>query len=226
VLTIYRIHGLELELDDAMLPDIVRRALSRGWYERDEVEILRAALRPGDRVVELGAGLGVTSMVAAGTLGAEAVSSFEANPALLPVIRANAARNGFDLAVQNRVLLPSAAVVGRPMVTLDVGGAFWASSVVAKDTALRPVEVETGALEAELARHRASVLVMDIEGLEVEVLELADLSALRALVFEIHYDRAGRERTDAAVIGLLDRGFRLDFQRSSRGVLLAERQHP
>ena len=79
-MTAYRIYGLALDLDDRGLPEPVKRGLVKGWYERDEVEIIRACLQPGDRVLELGAGLGVTAMVAAGIVGADAVKAFEAGP--------------------------------------------------------------------------------------------------------------------------------------------------
>lgn len=221
----YRIYGLELDLDDGLLPEIVKKGLSKGWYERDEVEIIQSSLEPGDRVLELGAGLGVTAMAAAGIVGAEAVRTYEANLTLIPSLRANTKRNGLDIVVENKVLLPGIDARREQGVLLDVGGDFWSSSVIARADAegRKLMKVPTGGIEDELARHGANVLIMDIEGLEVDIIERAQLDLVRKLIFEIHYGKAGRDRTDDAIFSLVRKGFRIDFERARRGVILMTR---
>ena len=129
----------------------------------------------------------------------------------------------FSIAIENKVLYPKAAAGRRARVLVDVSGHFWGASVVGDASPAKTVEAPTGVLEDEIAAHRANVLVMDIEGLEAEILEKADLSRIEKLVFEIHYAKAGRARTDAAILGLVGQGLRIDFERSSRGVLFMER---
>lgn len=219
----YRIYGLELDLDDRALPEPVKRGLVKGWYERDEVEIIRTCLKPGDRVLELGAGLGVTTMIAAGIVGAGAIKAFEANPAMIPVFEKNAADNGFVIAIENRVLYPRASADRHASVLVDISGHFWGASILDAGSPETSVEAPTGVIEEELAAHQANVLLMDIEGLEVEILEKADLSSVEKLIFEIHYARAGRARTDNSVLGLISQGFRIDFERSRRGVVFMDR---
>src|SRR5690606_7382292 len=140
-------------------------ALEKGWYERDEVEIARSRLVPGDRVIELGAGLGVTSLVAARIVGGDAVASFEGNPGLLPVENANAARNGLPVAFHNRLLLPRASA-GPHEARFTVDATFWASGMSALAAGGTEVTVPTGVLEDEIAALRANVLIMDVEGFE------------------------------------------------------------
>ena len=152
----------------------------------------------------------MTTMVAARMVGAGAVVSFEANPLfLLPVIRNNAERNGLSLAVENRVLLPSRLAVMRHHVRFHPTGDFWAGHVLADDEPCdEAILVPTADFDATLAAFGANALIMDIEGFEIDLLENAKLEGIDKIIVEIYYDRAGRDRTDAAIMALLQRGYR------------------
>lgn len=219
----FQIYGLELEVPEHLLTPGITRALEKGWYERDEVEIARARLVPGDRVIELGAGLGVTAMVAAKAVGADNIMAFEANPGLLPVARANAARNGLAVRFENRVLMPRDQLPASGQVHFKIEPAFWASSLSDDQTGLA---VPAGALEDAIASFGANALVMDIEGMEVSLIEAVDLSAINKFIFEIHYEKHGRKRANAAVEKLIAGGCEIDYVLSSRGVLYLERSNP
>ena len=80
--------GVRLALDRQIPPEI-REFLYSGEYERGEIKAIRRLLRPGDVVMELGTGIGFVSLVCARCVGADRVFSFEANPALEPLIRRN-----------------------------------------------------------------------------------------------------------------------------------------
>src|SRR5689334_8525248 len=105
-MTEFKVYGLTLDIPAAMLSPRIEKALNKGWYEKDEVEIMRARLGPGDRVVELGAGLGVTTLLCAETVGQGALTAFEANADLIPIITGNAARNRMMIDIRNEVLVP------------------------------------------------------------------------------------------------------------------------
>jgi hypothetical protein len=68
------------------------------------------------------------------------------------------------------------------------------------------------------------VLVMDIEGGELEILEQADLSGLRALIFETHEKTVGREATNRAVFAAWRRGFLIDFRLTREGIVVMRRE--
>ena len=64
------------------------RRIDEARYEGEEITGALAVVREGDRVLELGAGLGVVGSVTALNARPAKVMSFEANPALIPHIRA------------------------------------------------------------------------------------------------------------------------------------------
>ncbi len=83
-----------------------------GTWEMDVEAVLGRLLRRGDRVAEVGANMGYHTLTMAEAVGPEGlVHSFEANPAVLPLLRATIAVNGFG----DRVTL-------HPVAALDVPG--------------------------------------------------------------------------------------------------------
>lgn len=52
----YTLGDLLISLPEKMLTPSIRRMLDKGWYEIEEAKALRAHLRDGDRVLELGGG--------------------------------------------------------------------------------------------------------------------------------------------------------------------------
>jgi protein-L-isoaspartate O-methyltransferase len=91
----YEIDGLRLEVPEAVLNDRIHAKLASGGYEAHEAQAAAMRLKPRHRVLELGAGIGYIASVCARVVGPENVTTVEANPVMLPVIRANLARNGF-----------------------------------------------------------------------------------------------------------------------------------
>lgn len=161
----------------------IERPLRRGRYEGGELLAAEAVIRPGDRVLELGAGLGLVSARAA-QLGAE-VTALEANPDLIPLIRETHGLSG----VADRVRLVNAAVTPRPAGPLPFYRRrdFWASSLSPAPAGwIDETTVATRDIAALIEETRPTVIVCDIEGGERGLFAGADLSGVRALIVEIH----------------------------------------
>ena len=90
--------GVTLPMDnprdaDFLVPEI-RGAICRGTYNSGLIELLPDAVRSGDRVLVIGAGLGVLSTLAAKSPGIDRVMVLEADAALVPYLERVHALNG------------------------------------------------------------------------------------------------------------------------------------
>ncbi|MFN4129331.1 MAG: FkbM family methyltransferase [Paracoccaceae bacterium] len=161
-----------------------------GAYERPEIAGLARTIRPGDRVLELGAGLGIITALAARAAGPDgAVRSYEANSALLPDTRAFLAANAVTTVdLRHAVLVPEGNPAPRRFhlaASFAESSLLWADGRHPQGT----VEVPAEGLHEVLTDFRPDVLICDIEGAEAELLPALPTSSLRAAVVELHPDR-------------------------------------
>ena len=122
----FTLRGLTLNLPEAALKGNLERALSSGRYENHEADALMRHLRPGDRMLDLGAGLGFLCALAAGVLGEDSVLGVEAGPETVKLARRNLAVNGFPGV---KVLRGAVVASGEGEVEFGLRPAFWASSL-------------------------------------------------------------------------------------------------
>ncbi|MFC3614102.1 FkbM family methyltransferase [Lutimaribacter marinistellae] len=193
--------------------------LNAGRYEGQEIEGALHVVGSDDVVLEIGAGIGVVGAVIAHNARPRAVHSFEANPALIPWINELYERNDLKgrISVRNEVLIASP---DRPeTVSFHIRSSFLGSSLIKSER--RPteeVEVTTVSFQDVCAAIKPTVLVMDIEGGELDLLEHADLSPFRAIVLEYHpeaYEVAGMRRCKNII---RDAGFVRVDEKSTRTV--------
>lgn len=193
--TLVDVGRIKVAYDDPRVPQATRDALRRGRYEFKEREIARRLLGRGDRVIELGAGMGVVSLTIADLVGGDAVMSFEANPTIIELARENVARSGMPVTLRHAIASPRPIAAKNPHIDFFVLNSFEASSTRRTSAAQKAVRVPSLPLEDEIATHRANVLVFDIEGFEEEIVKYADFSGIDKVIFEIHPKVLGRDRT-------------------------------
>lgn len=205
--------GVRIPFVPQIITPNIERPLRNSRYEGGECATARKIIRPGDRVLELGGGLGLVSTICALEPGTEHVTCVEANPELVPLIRETHRLNG----VSNVTIIN--AVATRDMeepVTFYQRADFWASSM---EPASRPYRssaiVPARAIASLLSEVRPTILIADIEGAELGLLDEADLDGLRAILFELHPKVYGDEGVQSIVSVLAEKGFVLD--EDSRG---------
>jgi len=163
-----------------LLGEGVYKDILRGIHEVEEREILKATIRPGDRVLEIGACLGIVGMEAARIVGEENVLSYEANPDLEWLIRKNHELNS----LYPRVVLKAISKQGGS-IKYYLQDNVTCSSVYSGE-GCREIHIESTSLNQAIADFNPSILVMDAEGIEIQVLPEAEMGNIRALVIELH----------------------------------------
>ena len=79
--------GLKVPKDPAITHGKMRRDIKLEGYEDKEARAVQRLIRHGDKVLELGGGIGYISTLAASKRNLEWVHIYEANPRLIPYIK-------------------------------------------------------------------------------------------------------------------------------------------
>ncbi|WP_299349479.1 FkbM family methyltransferase [uncultured Shimia sp.] len=190
-----------------------------GKYERKELEAGTALLREDDRIIEMGAGLGVVGGYLAYSKPTVELWSFEANPNLIPHIEEIYGLNdlGPRARVSNNVVLTEDDLP--ETIRFHIYGCYLGSSLFDRPDKPRPsVEVPTFAWSEICESYKPTFLLMDIEGGELDFLENADLSGLRTVVIEFHPDRYGIDGMKRCKRILRGAGFEPNKELSTRTV--------
>jgi FkbM family methyltransferase len=177
-----------------------------GDYEQADLQLITEMIRPGDRVMECGAGAGVTGSVA-GMHSENPVVIVEPNRAMYDQIRNTFAANGQTLQ------LVEAAVVADGYkddhIELGIYDEYWWSSALTPTRADRRLTVPTRTLSSLLDEYQPTVLVLDIEGGECGLFPAELPVSLRMIMIEIHTPDIGEVPTIDLVNHIQGQGFRL-----------------
>lgn len=197
VLSPLNFRGLKVSMKGAHVSRGVWKAVYRGTYELPEIEALFGLLRPTDRLLELGTGMGIVSGLAALAHPQLQVISYEANPAMIPVSAELHRLNGISNVQVNNAVLTRTSTSG--MRDFYVKQSFAVGSLLPTDSIdQRTVKVAENRIEDVLMDFRPDVLLCDVEGGEAELFPGLDLTGLRAVVMELHPSVIGRA-SEAAI---------------------------
>jgi FkbM family methyltransferase len=215
--TMITIEGVRIRVGRHMSRRVVQ-SLSKGSYEREELQLISAVLSPNDVVLEVGAGLGLVSTFCAKRLGSARVFAYEADPDLEPCIRETYALNDVEPTLEMCAIGPRA---GR--VTLRRDKHFISTSVARRRVGAKPVEVPGKALDYVVERVRPTLLLVDAEAAERELFDGAELPGVTKVVLELHDHVIGPDGTDRVRQDLAGAGFKEDRRLSSNMHLVLRR---
>ena len=136
-----------------------------GTYERDKMECFREYLRPGSVVYDVGANVGIYTVLACRMVGVEGrVFSFEPSPDNVQRLAENIRVNKFN----NVEIVPSAVSVTDGFATFDSE----ADPCVRKISESGALRVETVSLDSFVASGKPfpNLMKIDVEGAELDVL--------------------------------------------------------
>jgi FkbM family methyltransferase len=197
-----RIDGFKVSAFEAPMDLGSWKALWRGVHERTERSIIRGGfLKSGDRVLEAGGGVGLVTMHIARQVGAENVLTFEAIPTAASAIVQNGKLNGMDLRV-----VPKALSDREGAMKMQIDGSFIGTS--AHDRGFpNEIEVQTADVAEVVTEFAPNVLVIDIEGAEIEVIGRCPLDGFDRIMMETHPKIVGKNAIAAMNTRLVNNGF-------------------
>ncbi len=183
----FRLFGEEdIELPEAFAGKTrIIEALEKGRYEAEEARALRRNLEPGDRLLDLGSGIGVIASLAARTIPASDITCVEANPDLIPTLRANLDRNG----ASDATLLHGAVCTApeTPEIDFHIGPNFTAASLSAEGRKrFRTFSVPALKFSDILERARPTFITCDVEGAEMDLMDTPLPDSVRLVCLEVH----------------------------------------
>lgn len=212
---------MDIEVPNAphLGPNMIR-SMNAGKYERREIQSAMACVEKGARILEMGAGSGLVGAVIAKNCAPDKMLAIEANPDLIPHIQGLYGHNGIDdlISVRHGVVFTETDPPNE--VEFFIKGNFLGSGLVVKKNPerARRVVVPVISYEALRVEFPHDVIVMDIEGAELEFLQHADLTDVGLLIMEVHRDIYGREGMKACRQSLRRGGFQFDDENSRVGV--------
>ncbi len=215
--------GVRLPVDPQIMSEVMCQTIRSGRYEKSEAKNLPSVVEPGERVLELGAGIGFLSAVIAGLGRAEAIVAVEANPELIPLIHKTHALNGVRAAVIHAAVVADDA--GKT-VSFPIAEDFWSSSLAPrKGVEMRDVvEVPAISLRRLIEAHRPTLLIVDVEGSELELFSRPeDLEGVRAVLMEVHQKIIRPAGVKRLFDFLSAAGFYVDVRQLSPEVVLFRR---
>ncbi|MFQ0814596.1 FkbM family methyltransferase [Brucella anthropi] len=208
-----KVHGINVPISSDEVSPVIWQALTGGSYEAKEARSIFKAVKPGDRVLELGSGIGIITSIIA-KIPDMRVWAFEANPSTAALARRVIDANDLD----NVVLSQGILTAGEPCsFRFYVRRDLWMSSMDENQGPYEhAIELSSANIDAFILRNGINVLVMDIEGAERDLLQNADLTGIERIFLELHdhlYGLAGiRDITHA----LAAKGYAYD-PRGSQG---------
>jgi FkbM family methyltransferase len=204
--SIFRVEGCRFSIPRDVTTRAYRSCFLNDSYEREERELIRRWLKPTDRVIELGACLGIVSCVTNSLLKDKSGHVVvEGNPFCIGTLYRNKEMNNAGFLIEHCAVGSGAEVTFYLHPKYIVGG----SSQRATNRPFRLPAKSLRKLEEE--RGPFTALIIDVEGSELDVFgaSLDLLKKYRLVVVELHEFAIGNEGVEKCREMLREAGLEL-----------------
>ena len=207
--------GIKLPID-ANTTGKTRHHLFLDTYERHERDVLHRTVEPGEIILEIGAGIGLVTCVAAALAGESgSIHCIEANPKLINTIKKNLEFNGLSATVENSLI---GGCEGERKLFL--AEQFESTSAYQEKGTGEVITVQQKTFREIANDLKPSYLILDIEGSEIELgTFVAEAESLKKICVEMHPHKVGDDRISALICELINAGFRYSIDISEGRVL-------
>jgi len=216
--SIATINGVKLSIEPEVMSPKMIEVIQSGHYEGGEAREIARIVQPGERIVELGTGIGFIAISAMKTGRVQKLATYEANPKLIPLIEANAAQNEVAFEVHNAIV--DAEAQGGT-VPFYLRKDFWASSMSPLPWGyVEQVEVPVVSFASVRETYRPTMLIVDIEGAEAQLFRDIALTGIRKIYMELHQNVIGRVGMKNVFDFMSSKDFHYDQHHSRGSVVL------
>jgi FkbM family methyltransferase len=159
---IIEIGGLKVPLDPAVLSPAILKGLRLGKYETPRLKCLAGMIEAGDRIVDIGSGIGFLSAWMAREGRAALIVSIDGHPGVQAYAEQLHRLNGVETVIRRNALVVTAKAAASEK--LYISADFWGSSMIPDVKAQTAVvEVPVLSFSELIAEYRPNMLVIDLE---------------------------------------------------------------
>ncbi len=215
------VSGVTIPLDPSVVTPTIHRAMLEGRFEAEESAQIPDIVRPGDRVLEIGAGIGFISTLLSRQRRVAKVIAVEANPQIMDYMARLHAMNRVRKVQRVNAVLTNQA---QDYATFYLRRDFWMGSLMpGPNPYVGTVEVPTMNLNGLLRSEAIDLIVCDVEGAEAMLFEDADLSGVDRLFIELHDHVTGLSGVGRLFAEMARQGFVYDPRHSVGSVVLFQK---
>ena len=207
-------------IDYPVLSKYMKNRLRNGKYEYFESNEISKIIQKGERILEIGAGIGFVTCLMAKNENVEKILSYEAHPGLIDVIKDTLSRNNTDtikVEIRNAVLSHDTT---QESCDFYIHEDYWASSLVPMKDAkwIKKIRIEN--FNRIIEDFQPTLIVCDIEGSEVELFRQSKLTGVRSVFLEIHQAVIGRKGVKTLFDSFSSQDYHYDTNHSNGWVVL------
>lgn len=200
-----------MPVDRGVMSSVVIASIVDASFERPEAEFILRHLRSDDRILELGGGLGLISTIGARLVPQGKVVTIEANVDAINYLRRIHALNAVEVETINAVVVGKSTAEKLPFY---VRKDFWSSSLSNKPanyTEVRSVNLVT--LTKLTETYRPTVVICDIEGGEIGLIDADWTAGVRLVMVEVHKASIGQKGIDQIKDFFVAKGFSVELKK-------------
>lgn len=184
-----------LSIDDQIATSKIINEIESGGYEQREMMFTTRLANPSNRILELGAGLGFISTVICKNMSPKHYTAVEADERLIPHIkRTHHINNINNVNVINGAFISKPNQLKQGFVNFEVSQNFWGSSI--KKTGsdiIKTTKVSTYDISEFIKNNSINLLILDIEGGELDLFKHMRFTSLKRIIMEIHPKVLGKK---------------------------------